>query len=215
MTTGHTAAGPGRLTRKGQATRERIVVAAAGLMYAKGVAKTRTEDIQQAAGVHTSQIYHYFADKQSLIHAVIAYQTDAVLGAQESLFAQLDSVEGLQAWRDFAVDVQRRNNCIGGCPIGSLASEVAEQDPEARTYLAEGFDRWQSSIFGGLRAMHERGELRRDADPDELALALLGAMQGGLLLTQLKRDTAPLEATMNAMINYIDSLTIHPAPERY
>ncbi len=51
--------------------------------------------------------------------------------------------------------------------------------------------------------MRERGELRPDADPDGLALALLAAVQGGLLLNQTRRDAAPLEAAMDAMITYI------------
>jgi AcrR family transcriptional regulator len=206
-----------RLTRKGRATRERIVTAAAELMFANGVANTSTEDVQRRAGVSTSQIYHYFTDKRSLIRAVIAHQTEAVLGAQEAFLSQLDSLEALRAWRDFAVEVQRQNNCTGGCPIGSLVSELAEHDPDARLKLAEGFSRWESSIRDGLRAMYARGELQRQANPEQLAIALLAAVQGGLLLTQLNRTTAPLEAAMTAMIDHIGSLTVTapPGPERY
>jgi len=52
--------------------------------------------------------------------------------------------------------------------------------------------------------MHARGELA--ADPDALALALLAALQGGLLLTKIKRDTAPLEAALDAMLELIARL---------
>ena len=55
------------ITRKGQATRDRIVAAAAALMYQQGVAGTSTEDLQAAAGVSASQIYHYF-ERQALPH---------------------------------------------------------------------------------------------------------------------------------------------------
>jgi TetR/AcrR family transcriptional repressor of nem operon len=52
--TGHDPLAPGsRLTRKGQATRERIVAAASGLVYERGVAGTSTDDVQAAAGVST------------------------------------------------------------------------------------------------------------------------------------------------------------------
>ena len=37
----------------------------------------------------------------------------------------------------------------------------------------------------------QRGELRDDADPAALASAMLGAIQGGLLLTQIRRSSAP------------------------
>jgi quinol monooxygenase YgiN len=39
--------------------------------------------------------------------------------------------------------------------------------------------------------MRDRGDLLPAADPDSLAPALLAAMQGGMLLTQTLRDTAP------------------------
>lgn len=57
-----------------------------------------------------------------------------------------------------------------------------------------------------MAALRERGELRDDADPDRLALATLAALQGGLLLTQIRRDIAPLQAALDAAIGYIRTL---------
>jgi len=107
-------AGEARLTAKGKATRGRIVDAAAELMFAHGVARTGVEDVQKRAGVSASQLYHYFGDKRTLVRAVIARQTEAVLEAQEPLIGRLDSFEGLQAWRDVLVDLQRQRACAGG-----------------------------------------------------------------------------------------------------
>ena len=56
-----------RLTRKGQQTRERIVAAAADLILQQGVARTTLDDVRAEAGVSSSQIYHYFADKEALV----------------------------------------------------------------------------------------------------------------------------------------------------
>ena len=194
-------------TRKGQATRERIVAAAAKLMFEKGVAGTTTEDVRAEAGVSSSQLYHYFADKKALVRAVIGYTTDAVLDAQRPLLGCLDSLEALREWRDAIVELQRGRACHGGCPIGSRASELADGWPEARIDLAAGFERWEAEIRRGLRAMRDRGDLRPDADPDHLALATLSALQGGLLLTQTRRDTAPVEAALDAMLDHIASYT--------
>jgi AcrR family transcriptional regulator len=196
-----------RLTRKGRATRSRIVAAASELMFLRGVAGTSTDDVQQAAGVSTSQIYHYFRDKTALVRAVIAYQTEQILDAQQPLLGRLDSMEALRAWRDLLVDLQRERHCEGGCPIGSMAGELSETCPEMRPDLVEGFGRWEAGIRDGLRAMHDRGDLNAEADPDELALATLAALQGGLLLTQVRRETAPLEAALDTVLNHIASLT--------
>jgi TetR/AcrR family transcriptional regulator, transcriptional repressor for nem operon len=89
---------------------------------------------------------------------------------------------------------------VGGCPIGSIASELADNDPRARETLVESFERWEAPIRDGLTRMRERGELRSDADTDTLALALLTALQGGLLLTQTRRNTEPLRAGLDTVL---------------
>lgn len=200
----NSGAAPQRLTPKGRATRSRIVAAAAKLMFERGVAGTSTEDVLIAAEVASpSQLYHYFGDKRSLVQAVIQHQTEYVLGFQRPLLSQLDSFEALEAWRDAILDAQGAAGCRGGCPIGSLAAELSDHDPRARAELAAGYRQWEGAIRDGLRSMQLRGELDQDADPDHLALALLTALQGGLLMTQARRDTVALEAVLNAMIERI------------
>lgn len=196
-----------RLTPKGQATRDRIVAAAAQLTFEQGVAATSPEAVKAAAGVSSSQLYHYFADKQALVRAIVVRQSEAVLGAQQPVLGRLDSVEALRAWRDQTVALTRQFDCKGGCPVGSLAGQLAETDAGARAELAAGLERWEAAIREGLRTMHRRGDLAASADPDRLALALLAAVQGGLLLTQVRRDSAPLEAAIDTAIDHIESLT--------
>jgi TetR/AcrR family transcriptional repressor of nem operon len=197
-----------RLTRKGQQTRQRIVAAAAELLYERGVLEATLEDVRAAAGVSGSQVYHYFASKQELLLAVIKHQTDAILEQQSPQLSRLDSLDGLRAWRDSLVEYQRRLQCRGGCPIGSLGSELAENNPEARLAVASGFLRWEAGIRDGIAAMHARGEL--EGDPDDLALALLTALQGGLLMTQITRTVRPLEVALDAMLALVEARTSVP-----
>ena len=195
---------PRPLTRKGQETRQRIVDAAADLIFQQGVAQTTTEDVRAAAGVSSSQLYHYFDDKPALVRAVVDHQADTIVAGQETF--DLSSMDGLRAWRNWVIEHQRGLNCLGGCPIGSLGSELAETDPEARAQVAEGFRRWEAAIQSGLREMHVCGRLTPDTDPDTLALALLAALQGGLLLTQIERDTKPLEAALDSILELVARL---------
>jgi TetR/AcrR family transcriptional repressor of nem operon len=197
---------PRQLTRKGHETRQRIVSAAADLIFEQGVAHTTIEDVRAAADVSSSQLYHYFDDKPALVRAVIEHQADTIVGGQETF--DLSSLDGLRAWRDWVIKHQRQLNCSGGCPIGSLGSELAETDPKARAQVAEGFKRWEATIQSGLREMHARGGVTPDADPDTLALALLAALQGGLLLAQIERDTKPLEAALDAMLDLVARLGV-------
>ena len=187
-----------RLTPKGERTRGRIVAAAARLMHEGGVAETTIEDVKAAAGVSSSQLYHYFADKEALVQAVIGHQADTIVGTTER--AGLGTREGLRAWRDLVIAEAARTSGQGGCPLGSLGGQLAETDAHARAQVAAGFGRWSSAIGDGLRALHAAGRLRPGLDPDDLAVTLLAALQGGLLLTQVQRDTGPLATALDTFL---------------
>ncbi|MBR7826942.1 TetR/AcrR family transcriptional regulator [Actinospica sp. MGRD01-02] len=190
-------------TSKGRATRDRIVAAAADLMYRHGAAGTSTPALRDAAGVSSSQIYHYFADKDDLTRAVIAFQTQAILANQTPLLAKLDSLNALNAWRDVVIDAAREHGGTGGCPLGSLSSELSDHNPQARTALAASFTAWAAAIREGLLGMVGNGTLRPETDTDRLALALLAAVQGGLLLAQAQHTTGALEAALDTVIAHI------------
>ena len=198
-------------TPKGKATRARIVAAAAALVFEDGVAGTSLDDVGAAARVGKSQIYHYFSDKSSLIGEVVARQTIAVLAGQEPYISRLDSWESWAGWRDQLVREQRENGCTGGCPLGSIANELAETDEDARVVLVNSFDQWELAFRDGIARMQASGEIRRDADTSLLASAVLAAVQGGLLLCKTRKTTRPLEASLDAAIGYLRSFA--PAQE--
>ena len=177
------------------------------------MAQTTLEDIRAAAGVSGSQVYHYFADKQALVRAVIDHQAEAVLDTQGTHLDHLDTVPGLRAWRDLLVGHQRTLRCRGACPLGTLGAELAEIDDAARMAVARGFPRWETRIRDGLRAMHARGDLPAGGDPGDLTLATLAALQGGLLLAQVQRETRPLEVALDAMLDRIQALTEEAATQ--
>ena len=195
------------LTPKGRATRDRVVAAAADLMYEQGVAATSLQDVQQASRVSGSQMYHYFPDKASLVRAVAARQGEATLGQQEPWLSRLDSTAGLRSWRDYLVSAMQRRECHGGCRIGTMAGEVSDTDPAARAELAGAFGSWSRSMRDGLQAMADRGQLAPGASPARLADALLAAAQGGLLLAKCTRDVTVLENALDVVIDQVESLT--------
>jgi TetR/AcrR family transcriptional regulator, transcriptional repressor for nem operon len=88
----------------------------------------------------------------------------------------------------------------GGCPLGSLAGQLAETDVQARTLIAAGFGQWSAAISDGLRRLHAAGHLVDGTDPDDLAATLLAALQGGLLLAQVQRDTRPLQTAVDTVL---------------
>jgi TetR/AcrR family transcriptional regulator, transcriptional repressor for nem operon len=57
----------------------------------------------------------------------------------------------------------------------------------------------------GLQAMRDRGDLRPDADPGQLAAGLLACLQGGMLLTQTTREIRHVEAALTTALDHIRS----------
>jgi AcrR family transcriptional regulator len=193
-------------TAKGRATRQRIVEAAARLIVEQGLEGATLEEIQSAAQVSASQLYHYFTDKSALLLAVIDHQTQSVLGSHRAVLERLDSFAALAEWRDMVVGMLDAQNCVGGCPLGSLASGLAESDPIARGALADSFAEWETLLREGLAAMRDRAELRSDVDVEALAVSILAGVQGGLLLSQTRRDSSAVRIAIDASIAYLSTL---------
>jgi len=165
-------------TARGRASRERIVAAASELVNERGIAEVSLDDVLDRAGASKSQLYHYFEDRAALMRAVVVHNTESVLGA----IGPLDSWKAIRSWFDSLVDLQTERAACGGCPIGSLVGQLVEVDEQARVALAASFERWERHLSAGLCAMQASGRFDDTANPDQLAIAILASIQGGLLL---------------------------------
>jgi len=204
-----------RFTRKGLATRARIIDVAARLMFQRGVANTSLDQVRRTAGVGGSQISHYFRDKRDLTRHVVAARRDDVRAfhSQPQLGA-LDSLDALQGWADACVSDIDAVYRVGGCVYGSLAGDLIEADDEIHDDLAAGYDEWIELFQAGLTAMRRRGDLRPAADPRHLAVSLVTAHQGGAMITYATGDPEPLRVAVNAAVDYVRSFAPHPAPSK-
>nr|MBA3416577.1 TetR/AcrR family transcriptional regulator [Chloroflexia bacterium] len=174
----------------------RIVAAAAGLMYERGVATTSVDDVLAAAGVGKSQFYHYFSTKTELVAAVLRHQLGRVL--QEQRRFDVATWDGIRDWFTSLAAQQAERGFAGGCPLGSIVAEVADRDHRLQTVAAAAFARWEGELAAGLRALQETGRLRADADPEALAEEALASIQGGYLLTMAKREARPMRNALAA-----------------
>ena len=52
------------------------------------------------------------------------------------------------------------------------------------------------------------GELSQEANPADLATALLAALQGGLLLSRVSQSNEPLQKAIDAIITLIKTQTV-------
>jgi AcrR family transcriptional regulator len=204
-----------RFTRKGLATRARIVDVAARLMFERGVANTSIDQVRRTAEVGGSQISHYFRDKRDLTRHVVASRRNNVhaFHTQPQLNG-LDSLDALRAWADACVSDIDAVYRVGGCVYGSLAGELIEADDQVHDDLSAGYDEWIELFAAGLTAMRRRGDLRPDADPRHLAVSLVTAHQGGAMITYATGDPEPMRAAVNAAVDYVRSFAARPVTRK-
>lgn len=195
-----------KTTPRGQATRRRIVEAAARLMHVNGVAATSVNDVLAAAGAGKSQFYHAFTGKDELLAAVLDLQAASGESEQAALFAAHPGWEGIRAWFDALAAAQGRRHYAGGCPVGSMAAEMADRDPALRRRLRDAFQRKQDALTRHLVALQDAGALRPDADATALAAFVMATLQGALLLGSTYRNGAPLHHAVETAWAHLRSL---------
>jgi TetR/AcrR family transcriptional repressor of nem operon len=194
-------------TDRGRRSRDRIVEVAAALIDERGVQGAGVDQILAIAGASKSQLYHYFDGKDDLVRAVIACRFQRVLDGQMPLLTDLDSWAAIRRWLD-ALVTENEENGFPGCPIGTLANELADRDEAARTDLAGCFAAWSRYLVKGLERMRARGELVATADPEQLATVVHASLQGGLLLTKTRKDVEPLRVALDAAFAHLRSFAV-------
>ncbi len=199
------------LTTRGAATRRRIVTVASDLVAEKGLVQLSLDDVCEGAKVSKGQLYHYFASRSALVTALTEHVVTEVLDLQSPLFAQLDTLAGLQFWVSAVVQYHARRGARGGCPIGSLISQLDRGDEASRAVIARGFQQWGDALEEGLATMVRSGHLDDSIDPAYEARLLVIALEGGLLLTDVYRSTIWLREALDARLQH---LRLHLASAR-
>ena len=184
-------------TERGRRTRDAIVDAAAELMYVRGIAATGVADVLEASGTGKSQLYHYFADKSDLVLAVIDRQLERILAAQPALAG-----DDVRAWAAALWELHRDGGGPLACPLGVLSGQV-EIDERWRARQAEAFASWQARLAALLARGQEAGRVDPTREPADLAVAVLAAVQGGLMLGRLHRDLHVLHVALTAAVDHV------------
>jgi TetR/AcrR family transcriptional repressor of nem operon len=190
------------MTRRGRASRERIVERAAELFAERGIAGTSVDEVLAAAEAGKGQFYHYFRGRDELAAAAVGYRCGQVLARLTQALGEVSSLAGLeQALAGFVDGFERAG--LPGCPIGTLATEVACRNEDARLEAAAGFDAWERLLVEALERMRQRGEVRADTSPSVLATGLLASIEGGMVLSQTRKDVASLRIAVEAGLGQV------------
>jgi TetR/AcrR family transcriptional repressor of nem operon len=183
-------------TSKGQRTRSLITETAARLMHEKGIDATSMDDVLAASRAGKSQAYHYFSNKEDLVAAVLEFQFSRIMAAQSALHDE--SCADLGRWRQ-EVLAANESGGFSGCPLGAFAGQL-DGSTSLQALYADLFARWQSALAALVERARSAEGLRLSAPPNDAALVLLGALEGGSMLSHVRRRQDDLERMLDAAL---------------
>ena len=195
-------------TARGRETRERILKAAAELLHLRGVHGTSVDDVLEASGTGKSQFYLYFQSKEELVHAVLQHRSDRWHAKADEVLGKLDTWAGFEEWFRRTRTNQANNAYVGGCPIGTLAAEMADSNDALRQAIAKEFDARRSMIVAGLQKMKDRGELVPESDPVAMGDFVLATIQGGLLLSRTEKSGRALDNALTHVMAHLKQFAV-------
>jgi len=193
-------------SQKGAATRDQILNAASRLIHVQGYQSTSLDDVLRESGVGKGNFYYYFKSKEELGYAIIDRITRAfVERGLGPAFAdtEADPVAQLHAFFDRVLDSQRQRNCVGGCAMGNLASELSDVHEGFRQRLADIFDAYRDHLAAAIRRGQRSGRLRSDADASRVAQFLVAGLEGAILLSKVTRDITVMERCVEELKEHL------------
>jgi AcrR family transcriptional regulator len=186
-------------------TDQRIVRAMGELLRVQGYAATGIQQLARAAGVPTGSIYHHFRGGKREVAAAALRETGA---AYIQLLPMLldphdDLATGIEAAFAAAAEDMAGTGWVNLCPVATVASEIADNEPELRQVAAEVIASW---VDIGSRYLAGRG--LSESDARVVMYALLTALEGGFLLARAQHDVEPLLASGRAVAAYVATLPV-------
>lgn len=177
--------------------RDRMVQAAVVLLQRRGVHGVGLLDVVAEADAPRGSIYHHFpGGKDEVIIAAVALA--AANAEAQILKAGAAGATPQEVVRRIAAVFRylpQRSGWTTGCPVAATAMDGEHLTPAVQQAVKDAFDRW-----GGAAAQVLRNAGWRRGDAQARGLALIAALEGGLLLARAVRSAAPYDAAVEAFI---------------
>ena len=113
---------------RGAQTKLRILQAASDLFHKQGIRATSPDEVIAASGTGKSQFYHHFKSKQGLVHEVLMMHLAAIKKGTAPLNYNVRSWKDVEQWFAAQIELQKKFRMIRGCPFGTVANELTEDD---------------------------------------------------------------------------------------
>jgi AcrR family transcriptional regulator len=191
-------------------TKSRILRAAADLFHRQGYRATSPDQIIEASETGKGQFYHYFKNKEGLVHAVLQSYLEAIKTGTANVNYEIASWQDLEQWFLDHVEAQKAFNMTRGCPFGTIASEVTENDELIRQDLVLIFETIKTKLATFFIKEKARGRLAEEADEERMADFCIAAVQGAMLLGKVRRDSEAVESMIREALMHLERYAVKP-----
>src|SRR5216684_2385651 len=150
-----------------------------------------------------SPFYYYFPSKEAFGREVIAHFAAAYLERLEQSLGDTTQSPLTRLRRHLEQTLARfeRRGCRGGCLIGNLSQELADQSELFGAQLEAVLTDWQERYARLFREAQAVGELRADLDPQHVADFYLNSFEGAVLRAKVSKSPEPLRLFMTLMFD--------------
>jgi len=190
-------------TARGDETRRQILAAAADLFHKQGVVATSPDQIIEASGTGKGQFYHYFKNKDGLVHEVLQSYFEAIQNGGGPLSYEIASWEDLEQWFLAQVALQKSFRMTRGCPFGTIGNEVTKNDELIRQDLSLIFEVAKAKLATFFVREKARGRLNPTVAEDQLADLCLATIQGAMLMGKVKHSSRVVECVVREALVHL------------
>lgn len=195
---------------RGAKTRLRMIQTAADLFHKQGVRATSPDEVIEASGTGKGQFYHYFKNKEGLVHEVLQAHLESIRGATAPVRYEVNSWQDLERWFLAQLELQKSFNMTRGCPFGTVGNEVTENDPLIRQDLSLIFEVIKNKLAAFFVKEKANGRLSEEASEERMADFCVAVIQGAMLMGKIKRDSQPVETTIREALTHLKHYIVTP-----
>lgn len=188
-------------------TREKLIHAAADLIWKSSYHGTGVDAICQASGVQKGCFYHHFESKEALTLAALEMIWASYKKLMDEAFSPVHSpVERFEKFlaAGFAgqESAKKAHGIVPGCPIFGLGAEIGTQEPNIRKRVDEILTTMKKYFVGSIREGQADGTIA-PGDPARLASAVLSLSEGATTMARIQNDLEPMKAMAEAVIRLL------------
>lgn len=191
---------------KGERTKERILEQAAGVFNRQGYFGASLSDIMEATGLEKGGIYNHFESKDDLALQAYDYAV-ALVNDQftEALKGKRHAIDRLQAITEVYRGMPQGVPVPGGCPVLNTAIEADDAHPVLRQKAQATMNEWQSVVRRVVARGIERGEVRSDVSPEEVATLLIATLEGAIMMSKLYGNSVHMDRAVDHLNHYFET----------